>query len=314
MARPGATDRLRRLLALVPWVVARDGPSLEEVCSRFGLTSDELIADLDLVFLCGVHPFTPDSLIEVMVDEGRVWIRYADYLERPLRLTPEEGLALVAAGTTLLAVPGADPDGPLARGLRKLAAVLGTDPADAIDVKLGTTPEGVLESLRQAIDSSRQVEIDYYTYGRDERTRRVVDPHAVFAAEGQWYLSAYCHLALAQRRFRVDRIRSIIVLDRRFDPPFDPPEAEPELRVFAPRPEDPRVVLDLEPRARWVVEQYPTEHVEELGGGRLRVTLVASERAWLERLLLRLGPAVTAARGAEGVARAAADRVLTRYR
>lgn len=310
MARPGATDRLRRLLALVPWVVARDGPSLKEVCSRFGLTSDELIADLDLVFLCGVHPFTPDSLIEVMVDQGRVWIRYADYLERPLRLTPEEGLALVAAGTTLLAVPGADPDGPLARGLGKLAAVLGTDPADAIDVKLGTTPEGVLESLRQAIDSSRQVEIDYYTYGRDERTRRVVDPHAVFAAEGQWYLSAYCHLALAQRRFRVDRIRSVIVFDRR----FEPPEVEPELRVFAPRPEDPRVVIDLEPRARWVVEQYPTEQVEELGGGRLRVTLVASERAWLERLLLRLGPAVTAARGAEGVARAAADRVLARYR
>lgn len=309
MARPGATDRLRRLLALVPWVVARDGPTLEEVCTRFGLTSDELIAELDLVFLCGVHPFTPDSLIEVMVADGRVWIRYADYLERPLRLTPEEGLALVAAGTAVLAVPGADPEGPLAKGLAKLAAVLGTDPVDAVEVELGPTPEGVLESLHQAIDASRQVEIDYYTYGRDERTRRVVDPHAVFAAEGQWYLSGYCHLAVADRRFRVDRIRSVVVLDRR----FEPPGREPELEVFAPRPDDPRVVLNLEPRARWVTEQYPVEHVEELGGGRLRATLVASERAWLERLLLRLGPAATSATGAEGVAPAAARRVLSRY-
>lgn len=310
MGRPGADVRLRRLLALVPWVVAHDGPTIEEVRARFGLSADELIAELDLVFLCGVHPFTPDSLIDVLVADGRVWIRYAEYLERPLRLTPEEGLALVGAGTAMLAVPGADPEGPLARGLAKLAEVLGIDPNDALDVELGTTPEGVLEALREAVSANRQVEIDYYTYGRDERARRVVDPHAVFAAEGEWYLHAYCHLAGAGRRFRVDRIRSMVLLDRCFDPPGD---RSPARTVFDPRPSDPRVVLDLEPRARWVAEQYPLEDLEELGGGRCRVTLVASEQAWLERLLLRLGPAVSAARGADGVAAAAAARVIALY-
>lgn len=184
MARRSADARLRRLLALVPWVVAGDGPTLDEVCARFGLSQDELVAELDLLFLCGVHPFTPDSLIDVLVADGRVWIRYADYLERPLRLTPEEGLALVAAGTALLAVPGSDAEGPLARGLAKLAGVLGVDPGEALDVDLGSAPEAVLEALRTAISARRQVEIDYYAYGRDERTRRVVDPHAVFAAEG----------------------------------------------------------------------------------------------------------------------------------
>ncbi len=59
------------------------------------MTEDELLAELDLVFLCGVHPFTPDSLMDVVIEEGRVWIRYADYFDRPLRLTPAEGLALV---------------------------------------------------------------------------------------------------------------------------------------------------------------------------------------------------------------------------
>ena len=39
----------------------------------------------------------------------------------PLRLTPDEGLALLAKARTLLAVPGTDPSGPLARGLAKLA-------------------------------------------------------------------------------------------------------------------------------------------------------------------------------------------------
>ena len=312
MARPAADARLRRLLALVPWVVAQDGPTLDEVCARFGLGSDELVADLDLVFLCGVHPFTPDSLIEVVVADGRVWIRYADYLERPLRLTPEEGLALVAAGAAALAVPGADAQGPLASGLTKLAAVLGVEPGDAVDVELGPAPDGVVETLRGAVAACRQIEIDYYAYGRDERSRRVVDPHAVFAAEGQWYLQAYCHLAESGRRFRVDRIRGLEVLDRPVSRVAEGNAAA--TTVFEPRPGDLRVVLDLEPGARWVTEQYPLEALEELGAGRCRVTLAVSERAWLERLLLRLGPAAAAVRGADGVTEAAAARVLARYR
>lgn len=309
MARASADERLRRLLALVPWVVAADGPTVEEVCSRFGLTEAELIAELDLVWCCGVHPFTPDSLMEVTVEGGRVWIRYADWFDRPLRLTPEEGLALVAAGATLLAVPGADPEGPLARGLRKLADVLGIDPDGAIEVNLGTVSGGVLAALREAVAANRQVEIDYYVYGRDERTRRVVDPYAVFAAEGEWYLTAWCHLARAERRLRVDRIRTLEPLDRTFEPPATPPRAE----VFEARPEDPRVVLELTPRARWVAEQYPMEQVEERKGGRLRVTMVVSETAWLERLLLRLGTDATVVSGADGVAEGAARRVLQRY-
>lgn len=314
MARPGAPERLRRLLALVPWVAAHDGPTLDEVCTRFSLSQAELVADLDLVFLCGVYPFTPDSLIDVVVADGRVWIRYADYLERPLRLTPEEALALVAAGTAALAVPGSDPDGPLARGLAKLATVLGVDPAVDLDVELGAAPEGVLESLREAVTDGRQVEIDYYTYGRDQRSSRLVEPRDVFAAEGQWYLRAWCHLAGAERRFRLDRIGGLAVLDRPSAAGATAAADRPGSRaVFEAGPHDPRVVLELEPRARWVAERYPLEHLEELGGGRCRIALAVSERAWLERLLLRLGPAAAVVEGADGIAAGAAQRILFRY-
>ena len=309
MPRTSADERLRRLLALVPWVVAQEGPTIAEVCTRFGLTEDELIAELDLVWCCGVHPFTPDSLIEVATEDGRVWIHYADWFDRPLRLTPEEGLALVAAGAALLAVSGADPQGPLARGLHKIADVLGLDPEGAIEVRLGTVSDSVLASLRSAVDAHQQVEIDYYVYGRDERTRRVVDPYAVFNADGEWYLVGYCHLAEAERRFRIDRIRGLVPLDRSFDPPAVIPSPE----VFEARAGDRRVKLRLSPRARWVAEQYPVESVVERKSGELDVTLVVSETAWLERLLLRVGPDAAVREGATGVAREAADRVLRRY-
>ncbi|MST32331.1 WYL domain-containing protein, partial [Acidimicrobiaceae bacterium USS-CC1] len=122
MSRAPAPERLNRLLTIVPWVASNDGPTVQEVCARFNVEEAELLADLDLLFLCGVYPFTPDTLIEVDVADGRVWIRFADYFRRPLRLTPGEGLALVAAGEALLAVPGADPDGALAGALAKLGA------------------------------------------------------------------------------------------------------------------------------------------------------------------------------------------------
>jgi hypothetical protein len=40
---------------------------------------------------------------------------------------------------------------------------------------------------------------------------------------------------------------------------------------------------------RWIAEYYPCEAVDELGGGRLRVTLRARDQGWLVRLALRLG-------------------------
>lgn len=311
-ARPTAPERLRRLLALVPWVVANDGPTLAEVCERFDVSEADLLEELNTVFLCGVHPFTPDSLMEVDIVDGRVWIQLADYFRRPLRLTPEEGLALVASGAALQAVPGADREGPLARALGKVAGVLGIDASGALEVVLGSVPEEVLGVLEEAVASRRQVEIDYYTYGRDERTVRTVDPWDVYAATGEWYLSAWCHRARGERRFRLDRIGAARLLGTTFVPPPTPP---PRV-VFASGPDDPRVVLALRPPARWVLEQYPIERVEEVEGGGWLVTLAVSEQAWLERLLLRLGPDATVVSGPGGVAdaarRAAAD-ILARY-
>src|SRR5439155_4069521 len=68
--RISAESRLHRLLALVPWVAAHDGPTLADVSARFGCTEDELVDDLQLLFLCGLHPYTPDMLIDVDIAGG----------------------------------------------------------------------------------------------------------------------------------------------------------------------------------------------------------------------------------------------------
>jgi proteasome accessory factor C len=312
-----ATERMQRVLAIVPWIAARDGPTIDDVCERFSLTEEQLLADLDVVWLVGLPPYTPEQLIDVVIEDGRVWIHYADYFAQPLRLTPEQALALLAAGQGILALPGADAEGPLARGLAKLAGALDIDPDMAVTVDFGAAASDVLEVLRRGVSERRQVTIDYYSYGRDELTHRTVDPYRLHADEGALYLFAHCHLAGGERLFRLDRVRRATLLDTRFEIPDDIRQDD---ALFRATRDHPRVTLDLAPEATWVVDQYPVEDVRRLRrGGVTRVTLAVAATRWLERLLLWLGRSATVVRvtGAPELAdagRIAAGRVLRRYR
>jgi proteasome accessory factor C len=309
VSRAGAGERLARLLAIVPWVVAQDGPLLAEVSERFGVPEEELVQDLELLFMCGVYPFTPDSLIEVDIEGARVWVRFADWFRRPLRLTAPEGLALLAAARAVLATPAGAGAASLSSAVAKLEHALGTGVEGALAVEPGKAAGPVLATLQAAARDRRKVRLFYYSFGRDETTERVVHPWQVFSSEGNWYLLAWCELVEGRRLFRVDRARSATVLAEGFEPPGD----LGPLDVYQARPEDPLVVLDLAPEARWVAGRYPNEGTEELGDGRLRVWLRVSSRAWLERLLLRAGPATKVVSGADGVAAEAARRVLAVY-
>ncbi len=309
-----AADRLRRLLAIVPWIVANPGVEVATVAKRFGLTEKELVKDLDVVWMVGLPPYTPDALVEVQLDDGRVWIHYADFFERPLRLTPAQGLALLAASDALLSVPGTDDDGPLARALAKLAESMGVDADQTIEVDLGAAEAGHLDALRRAAAEGTEVEIAYYSYGRDERTDRRIAPWRVSADGGAWYVQGWCHLAGGERLFRVDRIEA---LTETGEPSSERPPDDDEAGVFHPGSDDPTVDLRLSPAARWVAEAYPCEVVDDTADG-LTVRLVVTAEAWLERLLLRLGPdgRVIAAQGlddATDIGQAAASRIRDRY-
>jgi len=311
-----ARDRLTRLLSVIPWVARQDdGALIEDIVTRFDYPRTQLLDDLqDVVFFVGVHPFTPDSLIEVEIGDERVHIRYADWFSRPLRLTPEEGARLLTAGRSVLPLAESDDDngaGPLLRALTKLGTALGESAADAVDVRLGHAPSDTLAVLRDALARQRQIDIEYYAYGRDELTERRVDTNRLFSDQGNWYLSGWCHRAVGERVFRVDRIRTVALTD---EPNADvgPTNAS----SFSPDSDDPRVVLRLAQSARWVIEQYPVEQVVE-NDDHIDVTMAVTAIGWLERLLLRLGPAAEILRLdpplPADLCRHAAARVLTRY-
>ena len=109
--------RLRRLLAILTWLAQEGEAPIDEVAARFDLTPTALVAELEMAACCGVPPYTPDQLLEIVVTEDSVSTRVGTTLARPRRLSPREGLGLAASARALLAVPGSDEDGALSRAL-----------------------------------------------------------------------------------------------------------------------------------------------------------------------------------------------------
>ena len=117
MARHGprpAPERLKRLLVMLPWLMERGEVPIAEMAAHFSISEDEAVADLELASVCGLPPFV-DEMIDVFIDEGVVYTGIPRVFTKPLRLTAPEGFALLTAGRAAMALPGAEPAGPLGR-------------------------------------------------------------------------------------------------------------------------------------------------------------------------------------------------------
>lgn len=301
--------RLRRLLVMLPWLMERGRVPVEEMARTFHLRPDQLIKDLELASVCGLPPYV-DEMIDVFVDDGWVEAGVPRLFNRPLRLTPREGFALLAAGRAALELPGADPDGPLARALTKLERVLGE--RATVTVSLDEPP--LLDVVRRATEEGEALAITYWSATRDARTDREIEPHRLFLDQGRWYLTAHDGRSGEQRTFRVDRIEAARPTGRRFTPVAEaaaPPDPGAALAADARR-----VTVLLPAEAAWVPETYPVDEVRTRPDGRLEVRLPVAGVRFLEVLLLRAGPEAEVLEPADlrDVGRAAARRLLGRYR
>jgi proteasome accessory factor C len=295
----GAREQVARLLALVPYLHAHDHVRLDEAAAALGVTERQVVKDLKVLFMCGLPGGYPDDLIDVDIEaledpQGDRVIRVtnADYLSRPLRLTPTEATAVIVALRALRggAVSEATRE-VVDRALAKLeqAAAAGTPPPL---VDPGEAPDAALVALRarlqDAVARQRQVRLVYYVPSRDEESERVVDPHGFDEEAGAVYLDAWCHVAEAPRWFRLDRIRTAEVLDSPVTTADAPRELAPG--IFDRDEDVALVTLDVAPAAYWITEYYPVEAVRPTTDGHHEVDLLVADERWLTRLLLRLAP------------------------
>lgn len=309
MSSPRTVSRLSRILALIPYVLSKDGVEVREILDRFDYDEEQLTRDLNTVFVCGLPGYGPGELMEAYIDGDEVIIDAADYFARAPKLTSTEALSLLAAGMAIVGSGQGSPE--LESAVTKLARVVMPDAGSAISVDVSGEPE-TLARLKGAAADQRVVRITYRSLSRETETVRDIEPWAVFTTLGNWYVQGHCRLVDGERVFRVDRIRRSEVLDEAFVRPSGLPE--PGV-TYSPSDDDVVARIALSPEAAWVLDYYPVEVVKEETG--VTEILFSSPDAEVPaRLLLRLGAGARLLEGDEVRSRVAAigGALRDRYR
>ena len=237
--------------------------------------------------LVGVPPYTPDTLIEVTIEGDRVWLRFADVFARPLHLTPEQGLALVAgracracrAATARARWPPRWPSWrPCWASTRptrcrwrwaRPAPTCSTPCAGRWPTAAGSASTTTPTAATSAPPATSTPTPSSPT--RAPGTSGDYHPRpGASACSGSTGWSTCTLLDESSQRPGPSTTRRARCArrSRRAD----------GLGHARPRP-----------AARWVVETYPVDEVSELDGGWLRVRLAVAATPWLERLLVRSG-------------------------
>jgi proteasome accessory factor C len=290
-----SAERLRRLLALVPYVAARRVVGLAETAATFGLTERELIDDLNLAWCVELRAPEPYCPIDLSYEDGEISISQAESIARPLRLAADEASALLVALRMLAEAAsfGQPRDGDaVARLIAKIEGAAGAAGAASSQVTIQIdhpNARGMAATLNGALAAGKRVHLRYYVPSRDEATERDVDPMRLLVVEGRTYLEGWCRRAEGVRLFRLDRVLSVDVLDVLAAVPETAEPVDVDAGLFTASPSDVLAELELGPAARWVAEYYPCESVTELPDGRLRIGLRTPDTTWVRRLALRLG-------------------------
>lgn len=301
-------ERLIRLLAMLAYLSQVGEADIADLSARFDIDERTLVRQLELAACCGLPPYTPDALLELVIDDGRVYAFGLDALRHPPRLTPQEGFALAASARAMLEVSAADEGTPLQRALDKLEAALG---ASRLGVELDV-PENVM-ALRLAVEHGEVVEIDYVGAARGSATTRRIEPFRVTALEGTFYVDAFCRLAGDWRRFQVQRISELRPTGEQAPGRLAPEEFSTS-RAFVGGPNLRVAEIEISLAQVALVERVAKE-IQEGNGDRAVARVEVADAEWFGRLLLRLGHEVVVLSPPElkDAAAAVAARALQRY-
>ena len=287
-------ERLVRLLGMVAFLDRGGDVPVDQVARQFGVSVDQVLHDVDTLWMSGTPGYWPDDLIDFDADSlasGVVRLTQSRGMSHALRLGTREAVALIAALRALLESVGdaLDPQerDVLTGTLAALTAATG-EAASTVDVQLsvGADP-AVLAAARSATTAGRRLHLRYVN-AADGVSERDVDPWQVLTGDEHSYLQAWDHSVGGERLFRLDRILAAEVLDE----PVTRGPGPARDATFQPSDEHQQFTLELGGSARWVAEKLTVDSIDELLDGGFRVALRVASPAWLQQLLLRLAPDV----------------------
>lgn len=263
-------EKASRLLDLVPYLYANQGVSIEKLASDFKITQQEILSDLNTLWMCGESRF---DLIELEFESGFVYIRNAQAINMVRSLSTQESLSIIL-GLELLKDELGDNRPELVGEIESIKATLTPGLSSVVAASAGIKAS-LIDAVEQAISGRKNLRIDYHSIAEDKYSSRIVIPIEKVRRDGHDFLVAFCTSAHAKRSFRLDRISTAEVVDAQRQAPQE----------SAPNSETILVTIKVHGNTRHFKETFTA--FTEQGDGIYRVEVYSPR--WLIREVIASG-------------------------
>jgi predicted DNA-binding transcriptional regulator YafY len=217
----GNGTKLKRVMELF-YVLAQhpSGISAEDIASKLGVDKRYVYRDrLDL-----------EALIGPIISQNGKWKITPDGFLPPVRFSLLEAMTIFIAARLLLSYSNAyNPS--IASAFKKVSFVAPAPLRDYIrhtmewmqKQKIDSRFCNNLEMLSRAWIEQRKAKIEYLTLGQKESKSRIIEPYFIQPASSEHgnYVIGYCHLARKVRTFKIERVKSVQLLDENYAIPED---------------------------------------------------------------------------------------------
>ncbi len=201
-----AVDRVTRVLDLVPFILENPGIEISSLAKKFNISEKQVLADLELIFLCGLPGYTPYELIDLTFEDGIVTVIDPQVLDKP-RLFNEIEAVVINLGLSIMknAINDAKKLESITNLQEKIAAKFAA--VDDISFTTSNKPQ-FYDLISDVISKGGSLDLTYNSISRDEISQRIVAPKKTYLAQGNFYFIAIDQKSNQDRHFRMDLVMS----------------------------------------------------------------------------------------------------------
>lgn len=292
-------ERVKRVLSLLPYLEAskrrfKDKIPLKNILSDFGINIKELVKDLEIIGMCGLPPYSPYDLMEIGIEKDSIWLEN-NLFKKPGKLTLLEALSLYFGSEIIAKQKGTVYADIIENARKKIRRILSKKMKEKLDkqkdkigIDVDTISSDRLQIIQQAIAERKKLEIEYYTKGRKALNKRIISPYLAIVYLDHWYIVGYCELTKGERTFRLDRIKSVKIIQEQFELPKHFDKSRYDRYVpYLPSGDEIKVKIKFSPKiARWIIERSKSKDIERLKDGSVILTIVSDSTGWLVQEVL----------------------------
>jgi proteasome accessory factor C len=250
-------DRYNFMLSLVGFLQNRGAVSVDEAAAHFDLESKYLRKVVTSINearaeVSGFEQWFFMIDIEELEQNGVLSLIDNLVVDDVPKLSNRQASAIAAGLNYLATLPAFKDDADLKELQDLLSAntIRGINPI--VELRPGSAEAGA-ETLRRAIMSETQISCEYINQ-KGDRSVRTIEPLRLDPRTDGWYLRAFCPIHQEVRNFKLDRMRSIELLDSARSSAAEKVN-EIEDAVYIAAASDARVLIEVEPEAYRLISE-----------------------------------------------------------